>query len=768
MRRPRQPHALPVLALTLCLCGPPEALAADPVAGRPIAELLREATRQGLQIVFSDELVPQSLLAETEPASTGVVARLREILQPHSLALIELSPGAYVVARNQAQSAAAQRSSASGGVPLEEVQVFSSRFTLEAQRAPEAFTLDALDLEQQPALFDDPVRGVRRFPGTAGTALSSRSFVRGGTPEENLLLFDGVTLRDPFHLPALPVDLSVIDPVIIGRVDFHSGVLPLEYGDRSSSVIDMRARPAARRFAGRVAVGTLNASTLAEGRLAGERGDWLAFVRRGTVDLVAGALEPELGRPLLVDALGSIRYRLPNESLLTLAGLGADDDVRLSMRDGTEVTVIESDRGYWWAALEQRLGAANTRTLLTHISSSVDRSGQLDDTAGSFGRVSDWRLLRVLELKQDWSLPLAQADTLRWGVSFRRDYAEYHYRRMTSFPEEIAALFARAPESQYAVAAKTSLRQYVAYAGVGETLGSRWRVEGGARWTLADYSTGQTTRAWDPRIGLMYQHSPDTRLRLSWGRMAQIWGADELPVERNRTAYDRSSSARVSVLAWEHDFAGGASLRAELYDKRVRDPHPRLENMLDPLVLVPELRPDEVFIDPDWSRATGLDVHATASLGERSSGWLSYSWSHARDVIDGREVARAWDQRHALALGVATAWRGWQWSGLLTVRSDWPVTPVPQATSATGIAIGERNSERDGLFMTLDVGAERAFRLSLGSLHVAAELTNALARKNFCCTELEFATRADGTLTAQVKRKYWLPAVPYVSVAWEF
>jgi hypothetical protein len=241
-----------------------------------------------------------------------------------------------------------------------------------------------------------------------------------------------------------------------------------------------------------------------------------------------------------------------------------------------------------------------------------------------------------------------------------------------------------------------------------------------------------------------------------------------LPVARNQLEFDQSTRSTMTVLAWEHDFPGGSTLRAELYEKKSRDPRPRLENLLDPIALVPELLPDVVLVEPDSSRATGFDVHATTTIGEHTDGWLSYSWSHARDVIDGREVARSWDQRHSLAAGVTTDWRAWRFGAVLTARSDWPVTPVFETATPPGVTIGERNSEREGFYMTLDLKAERSFTLPLGSLRLVAELTNALDRDNFCCTELEYQTLADGTIVAQPQKEFWLPTVPYISVAWEF
>jgi hypothetical protein len=772
MSRTPSPRTLALIAFLFAGCAlSPCSRAADAVGGRPVAEILREATRPGLQIIFSDELVPPALIARDEPTATEPVARLREILSPHGLTLIELAPGSYVVAR-RATAAGADGARArplpGAGAPLEEIRVISSRYTLAAERLDRPFELDSADLRQQPALFDDALRGVRRFPGTAGSGLSSRTYVRGGVSDENLLLLDGVQLEDPFHLPGLPADLSVIDPAVLGNVDFYSGVLPVEFGNRMSSAIDMYTRAGADVFGGRLALGTVNVSALLEGPLADGRGDWLAFARRSLIDVAAHYLEPDFGQPLLVDALARASYRFGSDTFVTLGGLGADDDLRLSINDGEETTSAENDRGYVWLALDQGWERTRARTLLAHTSASIGRRGDLQDAAGSLGNVDDDRQVESTVLKQDWSTRIAGRDTLRWGASLRRDDAQYDYQRLVSFPSDVAALFDRPTLSQYSIATDVRLEQVDAYVGLRRNLSSRWSVDGGARWSQADYSTDQHESAWDARLGLLYSLSPATRLRLSWGRMTQYWGAGELPVERNRALFDPASTSEMRVLAWEHDFAGGLSLRAELFDKRTDDPRSRTENIVDPIVLVPELRPDEMLIDPSLGRTTGFDVHASGPLGDHAQASLSYSWSHARDVVDGREVARSWDQRHSFTLGLGMERGNWLLSMLLTARSDWPVTPVTEIPVVPGVEIGERNSEREGFYLTLDLKAERSFDLEVGSLHFALELANALNRENFCCTELEYARTAGGELVVTTDRKNWLPIVPYLSVAWEF
>jgi hypothetical protein len=648
------------------------------------------------------------------------------------------------------------------------VHVLSSRYTLTRAGETERLSLGHLDLERHPGLLEDAARGVRRFPGTAGTTFSSRVFVRGGLADENLMLLDGVPLHEPFHLPGLPADLSLLDPVTLDRLDFYSGVLPVEHGGRMSSVIDMRTRPPAERFGGRASLGTLHASALLAGALPGQRGDWFAFARRSLLDQVARIARAELGQPRLSDALGTVRYRLGEKSVLTLGGLAADDDIELSLRDGVETSTGESDRSYVWTAFDTGVRSSSVRTLLTHVSASVDRFGELQDPAGLTGTLTDRRRIETTLLRQDWRLPLANDGMLRWGGSARRDHTDYDYSRDVVYPVEVADLYGQEVASQFALTTSVRLNEYEAYAGTNYALGSHWGVDGGVHWTHADYSTGQERSIWDPRVSILYHVSPATRLRLASGRMTQNWSASELPVETDGTLFGPASRSTTRVLGWEHEFGTGLELRVELYDKKVEGPRARRENLLDPIAVVPELRPDAVVIRPDRARIAGADVYASGPLSAHFDGWLSYSWSHARDHIDGSETPRTWDQRHALTAGVSFDASPWTLSGIVNARSDWPVTPILPGPGALGIQLGERNSEREGLYFTLDLRAERSFALERGELRLVLEVQNATNRSNHCCTELRFERDSAGVLTVREIQRNWAPLVPMASVAWEF
>ena len=55
-----------------------------------------------------------------------------------------------------------------------------------------------------------------------------------------------------------------------------------------------------------------------------------------------------------------------------------------------------------------------------------------------------------------------------------------------------------------------------------------------------------------------------------------------------------------------------------------------------------------------------------------------------------------------------------------------------------------------------------------GTLTAHLEVTNALDRRNPCCTELTYAVDAGGTPTLERELRHWLPFIPSVGVLWKF
>jgi hypothetical protein len=153
------------------------------------------------------------------------------------------------------------------------------------------------------------------------------------------------------------------------------------------------------------------------------------------------------------------------------------------------------------------------------------------------------------------------------------------------------------------------------------------------------------------------------------------------------------------------------------------------------------------------------------------SGWLSYSWSRAEDRIDGMDVPRSWDQRHAVNLGIV--WAKGPWSATLvdSFHIGWPTTELQVTGADTGnpqIVLSGRNRARLGYYNTLDFRVTRTFALPLGALDVFVEVNNALSRENECCVTYEVARNPDGSLSYSRHEDSWLPLVPSAGVLWRY
>jgi hypothetical protein len=758
------------LALAAALIAPAAVAASSTEVGRPVAQVLREAESAGIRVIFTDQSVPPGLRVSVDSHASEPVEHLRDILRPHRLALQEVTSGVYVVAPATAPATSPARGPPDQSDALREIEVTASRYTLDSLFA-DAFHMQAVDLQKQPANFNDAARSIRRFPGTAGQDLSSRTFVRGGTPDDNLILLDGVPLYEPFHLPGLPINFSAIDSSLVSGLDFYSGVLPQEYTGRMGGLMNLHLPEVDDMPRARVSLGSLAASALASGPAFGSNGDWMLSARKGLLGRFVQVTDPPLGHPNMLDALGRARYRFDNGNTLTVGALAIQDSVNMT----DDIFLDDSySRRYAWAVYERARDRVGSRTTLSYTALKSMRIGSVYNTFDSTTSLLDSRDLRGITLRQAWTLPL-DGGALQWGGSLNVETAEFSLDRYRRYQSDVAGFFGLEPLEQTLLLRNVSAGRGDAFADISHSLGEHLTFDAGLSWSGAHYSTEQNAHAFDPRASLRWDVTPSTRVRASWGRMTQQWTAAELPVERNVLRFDDPSRNTMRVLALEQDFGSWLSVRAEAFDKRIARPRPRVENVFYPYAFLTELRPDVRVIAPVSSKMRGYDLYATARFSEHWSGWLSYSRSKAFDVFIDRTAPRAWDQPHAAGIGVAATTNTWLLSAEILGHSNWPITPLQSYIIQDGAdqmirrAEGGTYSVRQGVFLSLNLKAARRFETSFGMLSLAYEVSNATDRNNWCCSDLVFFQDASTNgVDETTARKRWLPRTQFATVTWEF
>jgi outer membrane receptor for ferrienterochelin and colicin len=227
-----------------------------------------------------------------------------------------------------------------GGAPLtvllkeaprvsEEVQV-SAGVTLSAAAAP---TLEITPeiVRSVAGSADNVFRVLQTLPGVSATNdIDSRLSVRGGGPDQNLTVMDGVEIHNPYRLFGLT---SAFNPETIARFEFATGGFSAKYGDRLSSMllIENRAGTRTERLAGSASLSITDANVVLEGALPGRAtGSWLVTGRRTYYDLVAERIADQQF-PAFADLQAKTVWDVGPGRSLTLFGLRSRQDAAISI-----------------------------------------------------------------------------------------------------------------------------------------------------------------------------------------------------------------------------------------------------------------------------------------------------------------------------------------------------------------------------------------------------------------------------------------------------
>ena len=128
----------------------------------------------------------------------------------------------------------------SPGASLEEAIVTAQRESGVAATKMSAIEVPVAAIKSAPALFGeaDVLKIIQLLPGVqGGTEGFSGLYVRGGGPDENLLLLDGIPIYNAEHMLGI---FSVFQPEAVKKVTLYKGSFPARYGGRISSIIDVR------------------------------------------------------------------------------------------------------------------------------------------------------------------------------------------------------------------------------------------------------------------------------------------------------------------------------------------------------------------------------------------------------------------------------------------------------------------------------------------------------------------------------------------------
>jgi outer membrane receptor for ferrienterochelin and colicin len=144
----------------------------------------------------------------------------------------------------------------------------------------------------------DVLKSLQLLPGVSGgNEGSSNILVRGGTPDQTLILMDGVPIYNPTHLYGL---VSSFNPDAVNNVELVKSGFPARYGGRLSGIADITLREGnSNKFSAHATAGLLASKILLEGPIMKGRTSFLVSGRASYLTIMRGLLEEKVGRASL-------------------------------------------------------------------------------------------------------------------------------------------------------------------------------------------------------------------------------------------------------------------------------------------------------------------------------------------------------------------------------------------------------------------------------------------------------------------------------------
>lgn len=592
----------------------------------------------------------------------------------------------------------------------------TERVRVVAEGDPEESTasLQSDDVFRVAGSLDNVFRTLQTLPGVAAPEdFSGRLSVRGGGPDQNLTVMDGVEIHNPYRLFGI---VSAFNPETVDRFELTAGGFGARYGDRLSSLLLVENRPGSPILSGSATASVTDANFVLEGALPGPEGSsWLLTGRRTYYDLVASQVSDND-----FPAFGDLQLRLDRpigQGTLTMTALRSREGADLRFDDeavGDSAAALTDASNDLYAT--RYVTAIGERTLSTTAVSwyrnrdflnfngtfrnESRRANTPDDSGFLFSDVIFRRevLVEDLSFRQEVESALGSRHLVNFGIEL------HDLRSATSF--ESLGDRNNQEANGSSVRGGAGLPDFIEseLAGV---RGGVWvedtidfadglRVTPGLR---LDWSRVNGRATVTPRLAAEARIDPRTRLRAAGGLYTQSPGYEKLLqadyfIDLGSAPRDiRHQRALHAIVGVRRELGAGFQLSVEGYYKRFSDlVVGRLETESEQLERLglyafPDELYDSVPVAPiitsnpgndGRGRAWGLDVflakRPTSSRG--LYGWLSYTFGRAEQEAYGRVYPFDYDRRHSVSLVLAhRAGRKWEIGVTARAASGFPRTP---------------------------------------------------------------------------------------------
>lgn len=398
-----------------------------------------------------------------------------------------------------------------------------------------------------PVIFGeaDVLKVIQLLPGVqSGTEGSTGIYVRGGGPDQNLFLLDGVPVYNANHLFGF---MSVFNPDAVKSVQLYKGGFPARFGERLSSVVDIRMKEGnEKEFHGNVSVGLISSKLSLEGPIIKDKTSFVISGRRTYYDILTRPFIMKYNRNqnektdagyYFYDLNAKINHKFSEKSRLYLSSyLGRDraymkSTNRTSYRGEEEEKRFEykDDFGLGWGnfitalrwnyLITNKLFSNTTLTFSKYdfdvtIKSSIE---ELNSKAKGVDYFKYFSGIEDVGAKIDFDYYLLPNHSVKFGAG----YTFHHFKPgITTFRFD-SGIIGETGLDTVVGDMKVRASEFIMYAEDNINLTAKLKMNAGVRLSL--FNVQDTSYfVFQPRLSLRYMVANDLSFKLSYSKMGQF------------------------------------------------------------------------------------------------------------------------------------------------------------------------------------------------------------------------------------------------------
>lgn len=552
--------------------------------------------------------------------------------------------------------------------------------------AMSALEIPMTQIRNTPAILGeaDILKTIQLMPGVqSGTEGFSGLYVRGGGPDQNLILLDGIPVYNADHMLGV---FSIFTPEAMKNVTLFKGSFPARYGGRLSSIVDIRTNDGdMRAYHGTVSVGLLTSKLHLEGPIVRDRTSFCLTGRRTYLDLVARPLMPddEKYNYYFYDINAKVNHKFSDRSRLFLSFYKGKDhydykrDEKYDVNDGLPRMYFYNNRidfnwgntiaaGRWNYVFGNKL-FSNTTVAYNHYRMAMADSYR-KDIAGADGNGnvaaghdasyvyhSDYRSgIHDWSVRTDFDYTPVPAHHVKFGSSYI-----FH-----TFRPEVTT--SRVKEEENGQTAQDTIyndssnsylhgHEYALYAEDNMRVGDRLSLNAGIHLSLF-YTRGKGYFSAQPRLSARYRFGQDFAAKLSFTQMEQYVhllssSPIALPTDLWVPVTDRIRPMRSFQYA-----AGGYYTGLKGWEFSLESYYKEMHNVLeyqDGASFFGSSGGWQEKVEMGRGRSFGMEILAQKTVG-KTTGWLGYTIAKSDrqfkngTVNNGERFPYKYDRHHSL------------------------------------------------------------------------------------------------------------------------